>query len=789
MKPITDSPLAFGWRTWAFGPGREGEPEDRRLIVTVKATLELPREGTCALAAEQAPVTGDLFWDDDVERTLRYASDAALVKPRGEVWLSGTLRSREPVTELACRARVGPVEARFSVLGDRWWEPDGAMSAPEPFTAMELSWERCFGGPGNTHNPVGRGLTADPTDGAGRVPLPNIERYGRLIRSAAERPEPAGAWPIPPTWPERASRLGTYDGAYARTRWPYLADDFSWSHFQAAPESQRIDGYWRGDEPVELDHLHPAHARLRCRLPGIKPRVFLHEREQARGPLREVGLVLDTIAIDPGEGRAFLVWRGSTPCLGESLHEFEHLYLTHEPLGQARSEAEYLDAFVARLRALWEEEQAFEVERPEPPAAPSPEPARVAEPATAPSAEELHAELHAAQRESALKQGWPEPIVDDLYPREPRSAAPIDPTATREQLERALAAAEELELQDLVASLRFMLESAQGPEEAVEERAPEGGDAPPAGLWTSQEHRDRVRRGVGRGESLAGLALVGADLALLDLSGQDLSGARLTGADLRGANLARANLAGATLDEAKLEGAVLTEANLTGASLALVEASGVDFRGANLTEAVFERATLAGAIFTGVIARAVAIEECLATGTNFDGAQLEEAELARSNFDEASFRGASMVDARLEGSSLRCACLDQVSAPGLRASDGADLSEARIRWARLAGASFSTSLLIGAHLTESDLTRASFAGAGLEGAELLAVRARAASFAEARLMGATLAGADLLGARFEGADLRLADLSAANLFQAEFWRAALTDMECVGANVEGTKLA
>lgn len=85
----------------------------------------------------------------------------------------------------------------------------GGMTAPEPFTMMELCWGRCFGGPRFHANPVGRGIAPDPNDPEGRVPLPNIEHPTRVIRSPAERPEPAGAWPVPRAWPERARFLGT----------------------------------------------------------------------------------------------------------------------------------------------------------------------------------------------------------------------------------------------------------------------------------------------------------------------------------------------------------------------------------------------------------------------------------------------------------------------------------------------------------------------------------------------------------------------------------------------------
>ena len=776
MRLVTDSPLRIGWLPWAFSP------TDRRLVVAVKATIELVREGVCPLAKEQAFVLGDEPWEGDVEASVRYDADLALIKPQGEWWLTGTLRSREPVRELACRARVGEREARFAVVGDRWWRPDGGQSEPLPFTAMPLAWERSFGGPGFAANPAGRGIAPDPGDAEGRVAVPNIERPDRVIRAPSERPEPVGAWPIPRTWRERARHLGTYDGAYARERWPYFAEDFSWRYFQAAPEAQRTRGYWRGDEEIELHHLHPAHRHVRCQLPAIKPRVFVHEAARPQGPLREVGLVLDTIAIDAGEGRAFLVWRGSTPIASDDLGELAHLYLTHEPLGAARTEGEYLAAFVVRLRAAWEAEHAYEAEPVPASRGPAPEPSRVelgAQAERAPSAEDVIA----AQRAKAIADGWPLATVDAIYPASLAAKAPTDPSKVRAELEAAIGAAERLGLPSSVIAALWGLCASAAPEAS---RAPERSEVDPDARALA---RAEVERRVRAGEGLARLRLSDVDLRGLDLTGQDVRGSLLVRADLRGVKLDGACFEGATLDEAKLEGASARGASFAGASLALIEASGVDFSGANLEEATAERALLEGAIFRDVKARAFELEEGYAVGAIFESADLSAAVLSRTNFDEASFRGALLEGARLYGASLRRANLDQIKAMGLRAADGADLSEASVRWGELTQACFSRSILIGTRFTESDLTRALFIGCRLEGAQLLAVRARAARFDQARLAASSFAGADLYGARFEGADLRQADFSNASAYQAELWQADTTGAHFLGTNLDGTKLA
>lgn len=781
MELVKNSPMEVGWLTWRFEPSA-GE----RLVVVVKATFDLVPEGPCPLSSKQALVTGDEPWDGDVEASNRYDSDLALLKPCGEWWLTGTLQREEPARELACRARVGGLETRFSVIGDRWWEPAGGMSAPAPFTTMPLRWERCFGGPGWRENPLGAGLALDRADPSGRVRLPNIEQADRLIRSPRERPASAAAWPIPRAWPKRMKLLGSYGGDYLSERWPYFAEDMSWAHFLAAPEAQRLGrGYWRGDEEIELAELHPAHPWVRCRLPGLRPRAFLFEPARPQ-QLTEVGLVLDTVAIDVGEGQAFAVWRGSAPCRDESLSEYAQLFVTQEGLTHAQRPEHYFAAFVGEMRARSEEQRGFEPEAP--PSAPAvQEESLEASEAEAPAEEVASVEaILEGRRAAARAEGWPEAVIAALYPPA-RAAETGSPAALRAQIEEAIALSAQLGLPDATREgLRHALEALDD-EEAEPPPEPKRPKPPPQ-LWNPQERREEVLRRIEAGESLVGVDLADADLSLLDLSGVDLSGVILIRADLRHATFDGARLDGATLDEALLEGATFRAASLVGATLSLAEADGVDFSGALLDGASGERTKLSAAIFRGAKCRRVYFEGCAAAGADFEEAQLDEADFPDSDLSDANFRGASLADARFDGANLRRARMDGVQAPKLRASGGADLSDASLQGAQLREAAFAGSVLVRTRMTECDLTRAIFSQARLEGAELLAVLARGAMFSGAILTGASLHGADLLGARFDGAVLRDADLRNANAFQAEFWRADLTGARFDGANLEGTKL-
>lgn len=116
--------------------------------------------------------------------------------------------------------RIGAVERRLIVFGDRWWERrlGGALeaSAPAPFDRIELSFGRAFGGaydlppgllPGTDLPHPGirvayplneHGIGYYPEERAALgAPLPNIERPDQLVRTWNDAPDPAGFSPCP----------------------------------------------------------------------------------------------------------------------------------------------------------------------------------------------------------------------------------------------------------------------------------------------------------------------------------------------------------------------------------------------------------------------------------------------------------------------------------------------------------------------------------------------------------------------------------------------------------------
>ena len=46
-------------------------------------------------------------------------------------------------------------------------------------------------------------------------------------------------------------------------RWPWLPQDFDWRFYLEAPSDQQLkEGFWRGDERIDVHNLHPSCARL-----------------------------------------------------------------------------------------------------------------------------------------------------------------------------------------------------------------------------------------------------------------------------------------------------------------------------------------------------------------------------------------------------------------------------------------------------------------------------------------------------------------------------------------------
>lgn len=628
------------------------------------------------------------------------------------------------------------------------------------------------------------------------------------------RPVPAPFGPLHPDSPERRRMLGKeYGAAYRRTRAPWLAEDFDWSYFQAAPPDQRLAGYLRGDEEVTLLHLHPSAQTASFRLPGLRIRVVV---EDARGRAQEARMHLDTLFIEPDAGIVTLTWRGHAEAAEDDLTDLRAAVIGAEPIEAAPRPLDHYRAELARLardpRGLEdlppEMREAYDLVRDDaPPRAPAPPTAGEADPVSslladhlggmlAPEQErvrQLVAKLRAMRTRGAPEGVDMERTIAQALARLPaeRQAAylPATPAGTpRVPMGAALTA-----LIERIEKLKQQAAARGTKLEGIERL-----DA----LLGDTRLREIIPGYRLPGEAAApppapgpGVDLSGQDLSGQDLSGRDLSGARLSGALLSGSNLSGADLSGADLSrailfEANLEGANLSGADLSQANLGGARAAGADLRGATLDQAIFTRADLSRARLAGARGRGALLDEadlrdidgeglhlegavlqaakldraslrraelieCMCAGSSARGADLTGASLPRTCFSDADLEGATLVDARGEGAALLRAKLDGAD---LR---HASLPRAHLSWASARGARFGCAVLRDARFYRATLERADLAQADLFGADLCKARLDGASFAGSSLYGARLDGASAAGCDFKGANLRRSTLERA----------------------------
>ncbi|MBI4702918.1 MAG: DUF2169 domain-containing protein [Deltaproteobacteria bacterium] len=746
--------------------------------------------------------------------------DEAMWKARGELLVTGRAYVPGGAPRPACSVRValGSIDKTLWVVGDRSWK-HGAATEPEPFAQMPIDWAHAFGGAGYGPNPLGKGLAPVVVDGRSVHPLPNVEDPARLVRTPTDRPEPAGLGPYDLTWPQRFSKVGTYDSRWFKERFPGLAEDLDWAFFQTAPIDQQIEGYFTGDEPFVVEGMHASKSRLEGRLPGLRARAWL--RLRAGGPLVELDTRLDTVRLLPHVERGVLVFRGVAKVAEDDAADVSELMLACERLGAPRPAEHYervlaqrLDKEKGYLYALRDSDLTPAPDQGEP--APFPDPAGAVGllAGDAPILRQRlrrRAEIEREKmREEARAAGVDPDGLDYLKP-----LPPDEPVPAIEELpqvvERALAVVEEQKQQaeqkkaELGQELRRTCQEAGLDYEAVMRDAEQQRGGPPR--FSADEELAKLR------ELRAELVRAGGSTAELDALCADpeleprlrraedqmreayrLSAHYADPAPRPGAE--RAAALREALDRARRAGSSHARVDLTG-----VDLSGLDLHGADLREAFLERANLAGADL-----RAADLTSAVLARADLTGARLDGAKLAGANLGRAVLRQASLGQADLAGTILAGADLSQASLRGARLVQadltdavvaGADFGELRAEslflvrvdlsgtlWTRaqatqcafvevdLAGADFSGARLEKSAFVSCRGAQARFADASLENLRIVhGSRFPGASFVKASLRGANLRGTDLGGADFTQADLDRADLSECKLEEARFYRA------------------
>jgi hypothetical protein len=264
------------------------------VTVVVKATFELIHGEAARLVAPEPVRTADEPRAGG--GSLLHARENAPHVPGAGVVLSG--RACAPAGKLVPSMSVRLGISRDRPLIDKTLHVFGARSAASPsavtpFQKIPLVYERAFGGPGVSENPVGTGAPGSPW-------LPN------LLDPRAPR-RPAGFGPLAGSWTPRRAFLGGADPGLLEQPVLEVPPGFDWRCFQPAPADQQLDAL-QGDEWIVLDGMHPAMPRLQTRLP--RPKAHARRVPVGGGEVQPITLRADMLVIDADRGVASLVWRG-----------------------------------------------------------------------------------------------------------------------------------------------------------------------------------------------------------------------------------------------------------------------------------------------------------------------------------------------------------------------------------------------------------------------------------------------------------------------------------------------
>ncbi len=295
-------------------------------LVVVKATFDIQPDGSCRLAGTNEPVRQMAqAYGEFGQSSLRYEADLLGVKPTTDILVRGVAMAPESkrVTALDVSLRVGPINKRLRVTGDRVWEKGVLggirMSAPEPFERVPLVYERAYGGWDRSasetkqhrlegRNPVGAGF-AVRVENCAELRLPNIEYPDQLISTWKDRPSPAGFNAIDCAWSPRRELAGTYDEHWRRTRFPSWADDFDPHYNNCAPHDQQSPRYLVGGERVDVLNMS-VHGALSFEIPEV--RISFRTRFGSKRVDHEGQLC--TVIVEPSVPRVILAWQTFLTC-------------------------------------------------------------------------------------------------------------------------------------------------------------------------------------------------------------------------------------------------------------------------------------------------------------------------------------------------------------------------------------------------------------------------------------------------------------------------------------------
>ncbi|WP_027184843.1 DUF2169 family type VI secretion system accessory protein [Desulfovibrio inopinatus] len=682
--------------------------------------------------------------------------DAGMPKGRGEFLVAGTCWASQntPVEALEVAVTVGPQNKHLYVFGDRSWQSrktNARLPVPTPFQSMPITWANAFGGPGYDSNPIGKGfLDPSPQKRSTAISLPNIEHPNHLIGSINDRPQPVGLGPIPPHWSQRRQLAGTYDQNWKRRDWPGFPSDLNWRFFNCAPDDQRINGYWKGDESIALFNMHPQDTCIETHLPKIRVRCLSGE-SLADDNAQEPPTNLDTVWLFPDVGIGMLFYRAVFTVADEEASNLGWILCWTESLDDSPTSP---DVYLAKVQERRERLPKSE-----------------------------HPQTPPAQPETQLPRKEDVPSEKPLW-----SSAP---GLSRQDITDGHAAGRSFANTDCrgmdysglsLSGILFCGADLRGTNFS-------GADLSAADLTGARLDGAtfvNARCSAARFDKATALHAC-FDQAQLDrISAQQFDAtdasfnqARMDSADLRGFQGIRSQFQNASLLQVNATKADFSQANATNAVL----------KQSILDQACFEQAILDAADLTETHLKTTQMTGVHAVGTRFDKSVMATTDFSSAKLDNAVFDGATGSKVLFFGAQANGISLVKTSLEHVRGNRNTELINAIFTDSDLPRMSMRFAKLPKADFSKARLLRTSFQGAHLDGASFAASNAPNIVFTKANLDHANLTGMNAMHARLRKASLQRADLRQANLYGADVYKVVVDNTRFDGTNLHQTLLA
>ena len=256
--------------------------------------------------------------------------DAAVPKSVSEFLVYGSTYSPTPVQSLEVGVKVGDIHKEITAFGDRTWNESG-ISEPIPFKVMPINYNNSFGGVDYKPNPLGKGYKAVVGSS-----LPNIESPSKFVTDIADTTEPAGFEPYPPSSQQRGFELNDPKDLII------LETDNTPKYFNTAPNDQRLSGYYKGDEVIEITNMHQFMPKIKSSLPLLRLRLFaLQKNAKGDNTFRELNVINDTLWLLPNLEYGALIYKSTLLVADETASDVSCIYTAIESQADTPKSFEY----------------------------------------------------------------------------------------------------------------------------------------------------------------------------------------------------------------------------------------------------------------------------------------------------------------------------------------------------------------------------------------------------------------------------------------------------------------